>query len=324
MSVVVPTFNRRDRLERVLQALADQDLDESYEVVVVSDGSTDGTDRLLAAGVPGLTIRYECQSNSGPAAARNRGVDLARGDLIVFLDDDVVPAPQFLRMHIAAHRREGSNAVVVGPMLDPVDHSMSPYVRWEQHMLARQYRAMEEGEFDATARQFYTGNASVARRHLNASGGFDASYRRAEDFELALRLSDMGLSFHFEPSAVGWHYAERSYEAWRAIAFEYGRNEMQFASRGRGWIGDSIRTKYVEKLWPVRASIGACLRWPHVARLAEYLLRKLASIAEASGSRRVNRSSLSLIYVIVFLAGVQAELGSNEAFRQFAATQTQA
>src|SRR6185369_12818569 len=94
ISVVIPTFNRLPRLQRVLSALAEQTVSASeFEVVVVSDGSTDGTDDYLAKGDTPVPVRHARQDNAGPAAARNHGVRLARGRLILFVDDDVVASP---------------------------------------------------------------------------------------------------------------------------------------------------------------------------------------------------------------------------------------
>ena len=203
VSVVVPTYDRLPRLRRVLAGLAAQDLDRPFEVVVVDDGSTDGTDAYLHSGAPPLPIVASTQENRGPGAARNRGVDLATGEIVVFLDDDVIPDPGLVRAHIRSHERHGGKTVVIGPMRNPPDHRMSPWIRWEQAMLAKQYDAMEAGHYDATARQFFTGNASLRREHLLAAGGFDPTLRRAEDVELAYRLADAGLTFVHEPDAVG-------------------------------------------------------------------------------------------------------------------------
>ncbi|MGZ4771060.1 MAG: glycosyltransferase family 2 protein, partial [Ilumatobacteraceae bacterium] len=90
ISVVIPTFNRLPRLKQVLGALSKQSLDNSlFEVVVVSDGSTDGTHEYLSGATPRPVV-YAHQDNAGPGAARNRGVHLARGRLILFIDDDIV------------------------------------------------------------------------------------------------------------------------------------------------------------------------------------------------------------------------------------------
>ena len=119
---------------------------------------------------------------------------------------------------------------------------MTPWVRWEQEMLMKQYRAMLRGDWAATARQFYTGNASLRRSHILAAGGFDEGFRRAEDVELAYRLANKGLDFVFNMQAVGMHFAERSFRAWLDMAYAYGRNDVIFArDRNQKWLLSAVR-----------------------------------------------------------------------------------
>src|SRR5579871_3087260 len=97
LSVVIPTYNRKESLRRTLDGLARQTYPFSeFEVVVVSDGSTDGTAEMLAQYMQ--TAPYALcaitQANGGPSRARNRGIREARYDVIVFLDDDVEPVPE--------------------------------------------------------------------------------------------------------------------------------------------------------------------------------------------------------------------------------------
>ena len=156
-----------------------------------------------------------------------------------------MPTPELVGAHVAAHERLGDRVVVIGPMLNPPDHRMSPWVRWEQTMLQKQYGALERGVYSATARQFYTGNASVRREHVLDVGGFDTSLRRVEDVELAFRLRQHGLEFAYEPQAIGLHYAERSFNAWIEIAAAYGRNDVVFArDRGHAEVYDWITSNY--------------------------------------------------------------------------------
>ncbi|MCK5924044.1 MAG: glycosyltransferase family 2 protein, partial [Methylococcales bacterium] len=164
-----------------------------------------------------LELTAVSQPNAGAAAARNRGVSEAQGEIILFIDDDVVPTPTLIEDHLR-HHETASDIVVIGPMLTPPHHSLLPWVAWEQAMLEKQYNAMQAGEWEPTPRQFYTGNSSIARQHLDAAGGFDTEFRRAEDVELAYRLADMGLRFIFDSQAVGYHYAERSFDSWMGIA----------------------------------------------------------------------------------------------------------
>jgi len=312
ISVVVPTFNRCERLHRVLRSLAEQDLDEPFEVIVVSDGSTDGTNDYLRSDDLPLPILACLQENQGPAGARNAGVSRASGDLVVFVDDDVVAEPDLLRHHRDAHERHGDRAVVIGPMLNPPDHAMSPWIAWEQAMLAKQYDDMLAGKYQATPRQFYTGNASVRREHLLAAGGFDTTFRRAEDIELSFRLHDQGLTFHFEPDARGRHYAERSYESWKATAYTYGRNEMVFArDLGRGWVFDTTRESFQQHHPLVRRLASRCVRSSTWRRRSIDVLER---VTRSGWSERAQRYALSGVYAIEYHQGVTDELGSADAF----------
>src|SRR5881227_1455300 len=92
-SVVIPTYNRLDMLLRVLEALEAQAEAPLFEVIVINDGSTDETDRVV--GQRGGII-FRTQKNSGPGAARNHGVTLSKGKFVVFIGDDTVPEPRFL------------------------------------------------------------------------------------------------------------------------------------------------------------------------------------------------------------------------------------
>ena len=133
VSVVRPTFNRRERLARVLRSLEQQTFEGAFEAVVVSDGSTDGTGDLLASADLSLDLVVLEQQNSGPAVARNRGIETAKHDLILFLDYDVVPAPDLVAEHVAAHQRaDGERLAVIGPMLSPEDAVYSPWGACQQ------------------------------------------------------------------------------------------------------------------------------------------------------------------------------------------------
>jgi len=310
ISVIVPTFNRRERLHLTLQSLAEQVVDASFEVVVVSDGSSDGTDDVLRNGETPLRVEPRFQHNQGPAAARNLGIDTARGEFVVFIDDDIVADPNLLQHHLDAHRRLGDRAVVIGPMLNAPDFRYSAWVAWEQEMLAKQYRAMMAGQYSATSRQFYTGNASLRRRHLVEAGGFDTRFRRAEDVELAFRLEALGLTFEFVPDAVGFHYAERSYESWEAAARAYGGNDVRFREElGSGTGAWSVGEKYRRQHVAVRALVRAFLSAPPLRRWSMTVLRH--QVTRSDELTRVRRAALSVIYATEYFSGAVDELGST-------------
>jgi GT2 family glycosyltransferase len=218
-----------------------------------------------------------------------------------------------VRAHVRAHERCGDRTVVIGPMRDPPDHQMSPWVRWEQAMLAKQYDAMEAGHYDATARQFFTGNASLRREHILAAGGFDPALRRAEDVELAYRLDTAGLTFVYEPNAVGLHYAERSFRSWLAAGYAYGRNDIVFA-RDRGkpeifsWVADEYRTRHPLTRWMTRT----CATRPRLAAASTAVLSRVAVGCSVARLPRAASKALSGAYHLAYYGGVADELGGPD------------
>jgi GT2 family glycosyltransferase len=317
VSVIVPTYNRVERLHRVLDALENQTYPRHcYEVIVISDGSTDGTDEYLGARTAPNFV-WTSQANAGPAAARNTGIELARGRLLVFVDDDVVACPELVGRHAAAHRQHGPGVVVIGPMLTPPDGALSPWVQWEQEMLYRQYGAMLAGRYPPTPRQFYTGNASVERAAVIAAGGFDTRFRRAEDIELAYRLEEAGLHFVFDSEAAGHHYAERSFASWLQIACDYGESDVIFVRDH--WhlsVGAIVVEGFERRPRPVRWAIEASVASPRIERAVLGAITGIYRVATLLRLPRVQRYALSGLYNTSYYRGLAHQLGGGRAFRQ--------
>lgn len=316
ISVVIPTFNRLDRIRRVLSALAAQDFPtDAFEIIVVSDGSTDGTNEFLQSLDLPVRVIPIFQANQGPAAARNAGLSKASGDLIVFIDDDVIPAPTLLSAHVRAHKTAGRDVAVIGPLLTPNDFEMLPWVRWEQEMLVKQYTAMIRGDWEPTARQFYTGNASLPRRVLTETGGFDEQFRRAEDVEMAYRLADRGVGFVFTMDAEGYHYAERSYKSWMDAAYAYGKNDAIFGrDRNQSWILPVVRDEFHGRKRPMRLLISSCLGRPRLTSLVISILHGLAYFADRAGASSGALAAYSCVFGLRYYQGFLDELGEPAYF----------
>ncbi len=311
VSVVLPTYNRLARLKQVLSGFEQQTYSLSdFEVVIVSDGSSDGTNEFLETIDTPLHLTFVAQPNQGVSVTRNRGIEEAAGELILFIDDDVVPAPQLIAEHLQVYDNNKGDIVVLGPMLTPLDTKLSSWTQWEQDMLVKQYDAMLNGDWEPTARQFYTGNSSVARRILVECGGFDPAFRRAEDVELAYRLSERGVRFLFQESAIGYHYVERSFDSWMATPYAYGRNDVLFTvEKGQEWLLPTVMREYRTRHPFVKGLVWLCLDRPFLSKISITLLKWIAKLIPP-----LSRMAYSGIFNLRYYQGSADELNGRYNF----------
>lgn len=316
ISVVIPTYNRRTRLKRVLAALECQTARlSSFEVIVVSDGSTDGTDELLTTLHPPFSLAYVRQENRGPSAARNAGLARATADIVLFLDDDVVPDERLVEEHLEAHGECGDDVAVIGPLLVPGDHPRSVWVDWEDVMLQKRYRSLESGAESPTGRIFYTGNASLRRRYVLDTDGFNLAYRRGEDVELGLRLEAKGLRFVFCPKARGWHHAERDYLAWSRMADAYGRADTEISGRDTtAWLRASLVGEFRRRHIFVRALARTGAGRPGFARTVAWGCKVVAEGAWRLKLYPVARAACSAIFNVRYYHAMADAMGGRDKF----------
>ena len=203
LSVVIPTYNRLPILEKCLRALEAQELEapiSAYEVVVVDDGSTDDTVAWLLGNAAAFPhVRLVQQNHGGPAEGRNRGVEHARGDVIVFIDSDLVVTERFLISHARRlehtwQQRGDRLCFTYGAVINTANFANPTS---EPHKLN-----------DLSWAYFATGNVAIDRDVLERSGLFDTRFRLYgwEDLELGERLRRMGVVLVRCPEAVGYHW----------------------------------------------------------------------------------------------------------------------
>ena len=216
-SVIMPTFERTDVLERTLRAyLALAPMDET-EILVVDDGSSGATATLLATitASSGGRMRTWRQVNAGPGAARNRALREARGEFVLFAGDDVIPAPGLLEAHAAAHARWGgavdgarAEIAVLGRIRWHADLLVTPFMRWlEESGTQFAFGRVASGDL-LPPTMFYTSNLSIRRAVLPPQPVFDERFRHAcwEDVDLGMRLARAGVRLRFAPEAEAWHW----------------------------------------------------------------------------------------------------------------------
>jgi glycosyltransferase involved in cell wall biosynthesis len=204
ISVVIPTYNREPILKKCLLALENQhlvdDKVENYEILVVDDGSTDGTLAWLSERKETLPhVRTIEQEHGGPALARNRGVEKALGDTIVFIDSDLVVTENFLQAHadalVKGERESGNDRLFTYGAVINTSNFENP--------TAEPYKLT-----DYSAAYFATGNVAIARKWLFEAGLFDTRFQLYgwEDLELGVRLKRLGLKLIKCPAAAGYHW----------------------------------------------------------------------------------------------------------------------
>jgi GT2 family glycosyltransferase/peptidoglycan/xylan/chitin deacetylase (PgdA/CDA1 family) len=233
ISVVIPTFERRDTVVRTVAALARQE-ERDFEVVVVVDGSTDGTAAALRRLEPGFDLRVFEQPNAGRAAAVNAGAEAAVGELLVFLDDDMAADPRLLVEHERSHR-EGADVVLGDIPLDPDSprNLLSWGVGW--WAAARRQRLSEPGA-EIRIDDLLTGQMSISRTAFAAVGGFDVSFTRdglfgGEDIDLGYRLREAGYRLVFNPAAISRQYYDVGPVQYLDRACEAGRSDRELVAK---------------------------------------------------------------------------------------------
>lgn len=231
ISVVIPTYNRMDVLPEVIAGLEEQEEAPPFEVIVVDDGSTDGTTSWLRERPFAIPSRVVVQSNQGPAAARNRGVELATGRWVAFLGDDTVPTKRWLAAHHRAHRERGDD-----PKIAVIGHTgwhrrmrLNPFLRYINDRGLQFGFALIDDPEQVGFNFFYTSNISLARE-LMAAEPFDLRFPYAawEDIEVSYRLKKRGLRLVYAASARVAHHHPTDLQRFMARQEKAGYSAVVF------------------------------------------------------------------------------------------------
>jgi len=208
---VVPTRNRREVLiRRTLPAMSGQEMPaDEFEVIVVVDGSTDGTGRALREFQAPYSLCIIEQSNRGPSAARNAGIRAAKGDVVLFIDDDILCGPGLFRQHAEAHADQVPK--VAHGRLSIAPEAPASVLRFANEAWYEQYYSRIESQKGIKLPQddYLISNSSMLRATLLECGGFDEAMTAKEDYELGLRLWKRGLRFIYLPKARAFEYFQK-------------------------------------------------------------------------------------------------------------------
>ena len=218
-SVVIPTYNRSEKLKECIEALFAQEYNKKlFEIIVVDDGSQDDTLTViekLKKKSP-VALSFFSQKNQGQGVARNTGISHAKGEIVVLIGDDIIATPQLLREHDIAHSAHTEeNAAVLGfitwhyrlkvtPLMRFMEKGGAILGRFGGHQFAFD---LLEGRETADYHFFYTSNISL-KRTLLTRYKFDPWFGGYgwEDIELGYRLTrEVGIRLYYQPSAIAYH-----------------------------------------------------------------------------------------------------------------------
>lgn len=230
ISVVIPTYNRSQVLSECIQSLLHQSVArDEYEILVVNDGSEDGTKQFMskAASKDKNTFYFE-QSHKGPAAARNLGVRHARGRYVLFIGDDIIASEDLLNSHLNILESQEDTAVL-GLTLWDKSINVTKFMNFINNTGYQfNYGKLTHGQlchWDV----FYTSNISLSKRWFD-SELFDANfpYPAWEDIELGYRLHQKGLRTIFNKYAIAFHKHEISEAEFYNKIHKGGKSRVYF------------------------------------------------------------------------------------------------
>jgi hypothetical protein len=209
VSVVIPTYNRGDALAPTLDALVASDLNQvgEIEIIVVDDGSPVPARSVVDSRIVSQAISLRCirQTNAGPAAARNTGFRVARGEIVLFVDDDILLPPNAVRDHCHAHKTH-PRSVIFGrcPFVEP--EKLTPAFRFINSL--GYDRADVKTETFIPVEILASGQISCERGLFDVENGVyrdDLATPAAEEYELSYRLRAMGIPIYMAPHIVARH-----------------------------------------------------------------------------------------------------------------------
>ena len=257
-SVIVPVYNADGRIIHVLEALEHQDISrDDYEIIVVDDGSIDGTAEAVKAF---SNVRLLQQQNRGPAAARNFGAQSACGEVILFTDSDCIPTSNWISQMAVPF----SNPQVVGVK--------GVYRTKQTSLIARFIQAEYQDKYRKMAKQksidFIDTYSAAYRRELFLKyQGFDENFPvpSAEDVEFSFRLAEAGFLMVFNPKAVVNHIFEDTLLGYIRKKFKNGFWRLMAVRRHPNKVLRDSHTPQIQKLqiflalWGMLSVIGSMI-----------------------------------------------------------------
>jgi len=226
VSIIIPTYNRGEQLVKVLECITSCDVAnlKKIEIIVVDDNSKTPAEHYIDKQrfVIPFSVIILRQENAGPGAARNTGLKNSSGDIVIFIDDDVLVSPNLIQKHLRAHELF-PNSVIIGSYPLLLDQKRTPLLRWLNSLIDDPDMDTSKDHYILTT-EVASGNLSIERSDFE-SGELYYNYVRtpaAEEYELMARLERTGKKIYYNPSITGWHLQPVSLKNKCMQEYKYG------------------------------------------------------------------------------------------------------
>jgi len=204
-AVIIPTYNGAHKVLNVLKALEKQTYKEFITILVI-DGSTDRTERLIERFRPSLSLSIVKQENKGRAGARNAGAAATNADLLIFIDDDMRPLPNCIELHVK-HHLDYPNSALSGNQLEDTKKAKTDFQLYKAKR-GEFWMSTYPKDFAKLKHEdlfFTSANCSIPRNVFYQFDGFDERLNDCEDFDLSARMLMGGIDIYLNKKCLGWH-----------------------------------------------------------------------------------------------------------------------
>ena len=231
-SFIIPIYNRPEEMKELLESLCDQDTDV-FEVVVIEDGSTNTSEKIVASFNDRLPVSYFFKTNSGPGASRNFGMKRAKGNYFIILDSDCVLPPGYLsavKSFLASHEVDFFG----GPDAAPSDFShLQKAINYS--MTSPLTTGGIRGGKQSTSTYYPRGfNMGMKAMVFKAVKGYDTAFKCGEDVELSIRIKEAGYKVGLIPEAVVWHKRRSNLGQFYKQVRRFGSARIALARQHKG------------------------------------------------------------------------------------------
>ena len=228
-SIIIPTYNGAMKITSLLNALAGQTY-RDFELLVVIDGSTDNTYEIISESMNQFQdAKILQQTNKGRAASRNAGVKESKGEVLIFLDDDVEPLNNLVELHIR-HHQTMHDTILVGQLFMDIRSNKNDFFNY-RYFIEQKWDSLSQNEFGSVTFENYrftSGNLSLKRELFYTLNGFDERLIDSEDFDFCMRALMKQIQIYFNKKIFAWHKDFSSLKGYinRVKAYKHAKNYL--------------------------------------------------------------------------------------------------